>query len=793
MAGITAGSSFPDNTPFLLPLIFFVSFLTCLSLYSRKKVTFLFFLVLIFCWGYLSIQDKLSLDLPTDHISTILDTPKIKITGRVVSFKKHHEKKYTMIVMVHSFETKDNTSKNANGKILLNIYGPSKPAPEFGDRILFESSIKSIRNFMNPGAFDYKKFLKLKGIYGTAYTDSKRIKILKQTDQIGLFLKLIRKIENLRTCYYDFILIHGNGSKTSRILASLITGKKEAVSYDLQDLFSKTGISHLLAISGLHLSIVSLLFFIVFYRVLSFWPRLAISGLSKKIAGILSLVPLIAYAIFTGFSPSTQRALIMIVVLLFSFVSEREKDIVSSLSVAGILILTVDSAALFSISFQLSFMAVVFILGGLSVLKKYSLIQKNNMVTRMGLMCYVTLFASLGTFPLTAHYFNMVSFIALISNLLFIPVIGFVVLPLGLVSLVCFSCFPLVALCIIHVCNQILLVAVMVLEFIVRLPFAWSRITSLPWNEITLIYLVFLLIFSGLKKHKRSVVFLSSVIFVLGFSTFWVNQIQKRSDSNLTITILDVGQGSSAFVQTPEGENILVDGGGFSDISSFDTGRFILAPFLWQKGIRSLDYVILSHPESDHLNGLIFILDNFNVRMLIKNNDQKASQSYASLMKLCKTKRIQIIHPSDLDNQLHSGSVKLIFYMSPKGKHSAEFNDNSLVFKLVYDDFSMLFPGDILHHRETNLSITDDIDLNSDILLSPHHGSSTSSATVFLDKVNPRTVIISCGWQNRYGFPHDTVLKRYQKKGIHIFRTDKDGAVIISSDGKHYTTKTHMR
>ena len=792
MAGILAGSISSDDKTFILPVIFLLSVLICLSLYSYKKFAFLFLLGLVFCCGYLSIQIKLTSDLPPHHISNYLDTKKIKVTGRVVSFKKHHKKKYSMVVLVQAVETKDKVGKKVTGRIILNIYGLSKTIPEFGDYILFESSIRSIRNFMNPGAFDYKRFLKLKGIYGAAYSDPKKIKILTRTEQIGFFSKQIRKIDNLRTGYYDFILIHAKDLKASQIIASLITGKKEVIPPDMRDLFSKAGISHLLAISGLHLSIVSLLFFFLFYQVLSFFPVLAISGRAKKIAGILSLVPVMGYAIFSGFSPSTQRALIMIIVLIFSFVSEKEKDIVSSLSVAGILILALDSAALFSISFQLSFMAVVFIAGGVFLLKRHFFMQKKNIITKMGLMLCVTFFASLGTFPLTAHYFNMVSIIALVSNFIFIPVIGFVVLPLGLVSLVCFSYFPLVALFIIHLCTQILLVSILVLNFMVSIPFSWSRITSLPWNEIAVIYLVCISFFLGLKGHKKSLIFLVALTFLFVIFNFSTDRLQKTSNSNLTITILDVGQGNSALIQTPEGKNILVDGGGFSDISSFDTGRFIIAPFLWQKGIQSLDYVILSHPESDHLNGLIFILDNFDVQTVIKNSDQKDSEPYVTLMNICKKKNIRIWNPSVRTKQLNSGIIKLIFYESSKEKFGNDFNNNSLVFKLVYNKFSMLFAGDILHHREKNLSINTDINLYSDILLSPHHGSSTSSTKVFLDKVAPGTIIISCGWQNRYGFPSDKVLKRYKKMGMRVFRTDKDGAVFISSDGNNYTTKAHM-
>jgi len=193
MAGILAGSISPDDKTFFFPIIFLLSFLICLFLYLYKKFIFLFFLGLVFCCGYLSIQIKLSSDLPLHHISNYLDTKKMKMSGRVISFKKHYKRKYSLIILLHAIEIKKNTSKKVTGRIILNIYGRAKTIPEFGDMILFESTVRSIKNFKNPGAFDYKRFLKLKGIWGTAYSDPKKIKILTQTDQINGFLKLIRK------------------------------------------------------------------------------------------------------------------------------------------------------------------------------------------------------------------------------------------------------------------------------------------------------------------------------------------------------------------------------------------------------------------------------------------------------------------------------------------------------------------------------------------------------------------------------------------------------------------------
>jgi competence protein ComEC len=252
-----------------------------------------------------------------------------------------------------------------------------------------------------------------------------------------------------------------------------------------------------------------------------------------------------------------------------------------------------------------------------------------------------------------------------------------------------------------------------------------------------------------------------------------------------------VGQGASTLIQTAEGKNILVDGGGFSDSASFDTGRLIVAPVLWKKRIKVLDYVILSHPEADHLNGLIFILENFKVHTFIQNTDEKTTGRYQALVRTCNQKGIPIWKPSVQGRRLFLGQTQIVFLRASPIGFFKDLNNNSLVFKLIYNEFSMLFPGDIMAAREERLGGGDQVDLDSDILLSPHHGSRTSSSKFFLDKVQPKSVIVSCGRNNRYNFPHDEVLRRYGKMGITVYRTDADGAIFISSDGRNFSIKTY--
>ncbi|MDA8136466.1 MAG: DNA internalization-related competence protein ComEC/Rec2 [Desulfobacteraceae bacterium] len=791
MAGIALGDRLPDFKTYIWLVLAVLSGLSILAACFHKQAFFPLFLFLICGLGMLSIQTKLYPDYPEDHIRRFFDLKKTCVKGKIVSFSRHYDKKIKVTLECKNAVLPDQPSEQVSGRIELSIYLSSGPIPQYGDTIEFESTLRPVQNFENPGAFDYVRYFKLKGLDGAAYCDQKNIRIIHEKKPKNIFLKGIRAIEKIRLDFYRFIFDHAGPSESTKALAALITGKTELISPDLRELFSKAGISHLFAISGLHLSIIGYLFFNGIFYFLSIFPKFLITGRSKKLAGAITVVPLMLYCIFSGFSPSTQRAFIMTLAVLFSLISEKEKDFPSSISMAGILILIIDSAALFSISFQLSFIAVGFIMAGLSLVKKGAFPYKDNFLGKTALLLCVSLFASLGTFPLTAHYFHTVSMVQLISNLVFIPVVGFVILPLGIVSLLGFSFIPVFSGWIIHLCHFLISFSILSSKAFVSIPFSWVRTMSLDGPEIILIYLMFVFFYT-LVKQKRKIS--ATILVVMGILVIYnlINDHSvKKTGPVLAITIMDVGQGNSSLIQTPQGHHILVDGGGFPDLSDFDTGKYIIAPFLWKNKIDTLNYIILSHPESDHLNGLIYIVENFRIHTLIKNSDMTKTEAYKKLMEICKKKNIRIWEPSGRGEAMYLGETAILF--SEKADHSVsdDLNNNSLVFRISYKRFSMLFPGDILSAREKHLAKGNGLNLQSKVLLSPHHGSSSSSTEIFLDKVMPKSVIISCGRNNRYKFPHPDVLKRYKNMGIHTFRTDKDGAVFISSDGLDYGIKTH--
>ncbi|MCK5100924.1 MAG: DNA internalization-related competence protein ComEC/Rec2, partial [Desulfobacteraceae bacterium] len=484
-------------------------------------------------------------------------------------------------------------------------------------------------------------------------------------------------------------------------------------------------------------------------------------------------------------------------IYMFSFVIEREKDVLNSLAAAGIIILVIDPCALFAISFQLSFSAVLFIILGIYITREIPFFKKKNLITKFSMFVIVSFCAGLGTMPLVMHYFNIVSFVQLVTNLVIIPVVGFIVVPLGLAALFIFPFSELISGLLIKLAIPFLSFSISFTEYLSLLPFTWAKCVTPHVIEIICYYAFMLGIFySVLKKNKKGLYVMTLSLLLFFFYTGFILK-QRYFNENLQITVLDVGQGSSALIEGPKGARILVDGGGFSYSSTFDTGRHLVAPFLWNKKILTLDAVILTHPERDHMNGLVYIVENFDVKKFIKNSDIRETKSYLDLMKTCLRNDIPIAEfPYEKNNELDIGELNIAFLypiVRKKGVDKLEkndYNNNSLVFKVKYKDFVTLFPGDIMEKTERKLAQTVPDDLKADILIAPHHGSSTSSSSFFLDKVDPESIIISCGWQNRYNFPDHKIIARYKEKNINFYRTDHHGAVKIISDGEHYKIET---
>ena len=271
---------------------------------------------------------------------------------------------------------------------------------------------------------------------------------------------------------------------------------------------------------------------------------------------------------------------------------------------------------------------------------------------------------------------------------------------------------------------------------------------------------------------------------------YWTYQRFWHSD--FRISVIDVGHGGASLLELPRGHTILIDGGGFADNSAFDVGERIIAPFLWRKKIRTIDTMILSHPNSDHLNGLIYIAEHFNVKKLLTNNETRDTVGYRQLMEVVSEHDISLPAYAEMERFKRINGVNLSFLYPPrdflerrKTDKWRNSNNNSLVVKASFESTSFLFPGDIMAAAEEELVRLAGNELTATVLVAPHHGSRSSSSESFLSAVKPEVVIISSSHNRRFNFPHPAVVKRYENRGCTIYRTEINGAVHMATDGRH--------
>jgi len=790
--GIVSGSRFPGNAIWAYSTIFLCAGLILLKIIYKKN---LFFLPLVFfvTFGYLLIQPWVAPRFPPNHITHFTDNHQWKIVGVVDKNSATYNNRLRIILRIETLG-RDNNSFPVTGKIRVTV---TKPFPDIfvGDRLSLVGKIRSIRNFNNPGGFNYRRYMAFKKIWGSAYVPGKRVVILNRNSDPGINTI----IEKTRNQISDLIDKTGEGNQQG-VLKALIVGDRTGV-VNIREAFNRAGIGHLLAISGLHIGIIATASFIFFRRLLSYIKFFLWNAWTKKGAAVLSLFPVILYGLISGMSPSTQRAVIMATVFLMAFLFEKEQDPMNTLAMAAMIILVAYPPSLFSISFQLSFIAVLSIIYGWSL--RYvnftgnkGMIKKGwgiRILQRLFSFVLVSFFAILGTLPLVMFYFNQISLVGIVANLLIVPIIGFIVIPLGLISVLLYPLSIFVATICIKASAGVVAHTLDIVHYIAGLPFAAIKTITPNFFEICCYYILAWAILNlgrACFRRKTAIVVAVLVIFAGSVDTcYWVYNRFWRND--LRVTIIDVGQGSSALVELPGGRCFLIDGGGFSDNSVFDVGARIVAPFLWRKKIKTIDTIVLSHPNADHLNGLLYIAKHFNVKRLWCNSDFADINSYREFMEIIKKNRIEMVAFKDMPRSYEINGARLKILYPPKDyidKRKNEkwrnINNNSLVIKVSFGSKSILFPGDIMACAEREIVATHGDELKSTVLIAPHHGSKTSSTAMFLQKIKPEIVIISAGWKNSFRFPNPSVLKRYNENNCRIFRTDKNGALAILIDDR---------
>ncbi|MBW1891007.1 MAG: DNA internalization-related competence protein ComEC/Rec2 [Deltaproteobacteria bacterium] len=799
--GVLAGTTFPGHlwTAFLLAFTNIILVGICVK---RGKPAVILPLVLFFILGYLSIQPWVWPRFSDNHLTRYTDGKVYRLTGIIDEIPRVSDRRTRFILRAQALDV-NGSLRPATGRIRISVTG-NPGLLQKGDEIVLDTKIRPVHNFNNPGGFDYQRYMSFKKIWVTGYARAGKIEIPKP-DPPHRNATLLQRLRRSISDKIDGLPFAETDTSTpvKRVMKALLIGDRNALTPQIREIFNRSGTSHLLAISGLHVGIVAGAAFFIFRWALSSFKPLLWLGRTRTAAAILSFFPVMVYGLMAGMSPSTQRAVIMVTVFLMTYLSGRDQDMINTLAVAALVIVAIHPPTLFSISFQLSFTAVFAIVLGISKLVPAR--EKNrrwwqSMAARTGMLFMVSVCATIGTLPIVMYYFNQVSLVGVVVNVIAVPLVGFIVVPVGLVSVLIAMLYPPAAAIGFLVCAHVLALAIHIISFFAALPFAAVKTVTPGILEMVCYYIILwgaVTLVSGAKRNLQDgfvrkwlpAAVLAAVVMLGADVLYWVNERYLAKD--LRVTILDVGQGSAALLELPKGYNILVDGGGFSDNTTFDVGARIVAPYLWKRKIKTIHSIVLSHPNSDHLNGLTYIVEHFNVKNAWTNNETSRSKGYRIFAETLKRNAVFCPRYEDLARTRSINGVELVFLYPEKGfleRRSAEpwrnANNNSLILQASYGDHDFLFPGDIMADGEAALLKLNPGVLESLVLIAPHHGSQSSSTAKFVQRVDPGIVVISAGWKNRFRFPHEKVLGRYARQGSRIYRTDLDGAVRMDSDGE---------
>lgn len=679
---------------------------------------------------------------------------------------------------------------SVNGDLVVTVYNHAPPLGS-GERIRFPATLRPFRNFNNPGGYDYAAAMEMRGLTCAAsLTDGRRVVPMGQ----GRMDALDFALEKMRQPVRHFIEDRLDPS-VGGILAALILGERRDVSQSMREPFDKAGLGHIMAVSGLHIGIVAGAFFFLFRWILCRSPSLMLHWDVHGLAAMLACLPVVLYTAMAGFQVSAQRAMVMALCFLLSVFLGRGKEVWSSLALAALVILFMDPHALYGISFQMSFGAVVGILfwtpALLNRFTKTSALLPNprGMIARLGGYVWgllaVSLAATLFVLPLSAYYFHRIPLVTLPANLTVLPILGFLVLPAGLAGAASLPLFPSLAQWLFHLAGWGVKVMSALASFWSSLPFSSPWVVQPNGLEMVLLYtLILVMIF---RKRIRWV---RPMLLFLGLAlcadvTYWV--FKTRLNRDLRVTYLDVGQANCALVELPFGKRMLIDGGGFSS-DQFDVGKMVVAPFLWRSKIGTIDYLVLTHPQSDHMNGLRFIASAFRPIEFWSNGDTVETDPFRDLMEQLHVSGARQLDPSQLSLPRWINGV-FVEILHPGDDAAGEvmekalnLNDRSLVIRLSYRGISFLFPGDIERAGEKTLLTRSHGSLRSHVLLAPHHGSRSSCTEPFIRSVDPGLCVISCGASNPFGFPHPEILRRLAERNCRVLRTDESGAILCTVD-----------
>jgi competence protein ComEC len=623
-------------------------------------------------------------------------------------------------------------------KLRLSWYYPDQPV-KAGQHWAFTVKLKRIHGTMNPGGFDYERLLFTEGIGATGYVRPDPKPVLLGRDPAW------NNIAIWRQDITDRLSSNLSNSPSLALIKALTIGDGNSITQRQWDVFRKTGTTHLVVISGSHIGLIAGL---VYFVVLKLWAWTGWLKLSpQKVAAVSAVLVGIFYSGLAGFSVPTQRSVIMLIIAMVAVILQRNNRPFNTLAIALFGVLLFDPLAVLAVGFWLSFLAVGLIVyavsGRLGSIGNFWGVIKLNWVTSVGLS------------PLLLLFFHQVSVIAPFANMVAVPVISVLVVPVALLAvIIMYISVPLAGL-LFYLVDLALQGLWWLLAYMAEL--RWATVNHAPpsyWALLSAVPGVLLLLAPvGIPVRWLGFVMFFPLVFT---------EIKKPENGAINMTLLDVGQGLSVVLQTTHHLLVYDTGAKFSEQS--DIGQNVLLPFLRTQGVDKIDRLIISHGDNDHIGGAVSLMSGIRPEQVLTSVPQQLME----------------FSPVECEaGQVWQWDDVKFTMLSPQQGFASE-NDKSCVLKIQSDHLTVLLTGDIEAATEAWLVKTYGDSLKADVMVAPHHGSKTSSTIAFMQAIQSEYVLIPAGYRNQFGHPHKQVLENYQQVNAKWLNSADTGAITVN-------------
>lgn len=695
------------------------------AIMARLRYWHCLFFIMGFLWanafGYYQLNDRLSPEFEGIPLT---------ISGEIANLPDQNQKRVNFELSVIEAD-----NSKLPHKIKLSWYEPTAIL-HAGERWTFSVKLKRPHANFNAGGNDYERWLFTQNIGATG--------TVSKTPPIFIAPASNLNINHWRQVIGDTLTQKYDESISVALLKALTVGDDNGLNSENWKTFQMTGTTHLIVISGSHIALIAGL---IYWLTLKLWTRLNILRFSPpRIAAVTSLLAAMGYASLAGYVIPTQRALLMLGMIAIASFYQRQFSHLQSFAIALLAMLIFNPTMLLSIGFWLSFLAVALILYRVAGRLKSPPNWKNAVDIQLAV--------SLGLSPLLLFFFGQTSLISPLVNFIAVPIVELVVIPLALIQMLLMWLCPWLANNFFVVLDFILQWLMRCLEFVQTLPYALFESPQLTIFTLILSCVGLLWLFAPLGIPVRWLGLVLNLPLLLPI-------LPKLNYGEAVVTVLDVGQGLAVAVET-QNHHLLYDTGA-KFFNGGDMGKNVVLPFLRYQGVKTLDTLLISHGDNDHIGGAESILKALPTHEILTSVPEKFIPYQTTT---CQT------------GQTWTWDGVSFTILSPAKTFESD-NNNSCVLKIETGQGAVLLTGDIEATAEKWLVDNTDEKLRANVLVAPHHGSKTSSTSEFLNAVKPETVLIPAGYRNQFHHPSKEVLARYQTINAKFFTSANSGALTV--------------